>query len=394
MATVKRLPALIAPALLLPLAAAAALANKLPATLATAIDAAPLIVFGSGALLGLYTRRARLMVGIVILALADSALMNVGSRSVFDAVALLLPLNLAVVVWLGDENPFAGRGALLFAITLLQAAVIAVLLNPGLAPVTESLEVPLARAHLGTWTSLSQLAVFAFVAALGLLIARFFLHGQSLAAGAAWALVASFLALDGLASGGHTGVHFAAAGALFLVGATREPRHKVAIDAITHLPMRIELQRALRRLKRDYVLAMVEIDDYPNFRQEHGAGAAHKILRLIARRLRQIGGGGQAYHCDGPTFAVLFPRAGMTVALRELEAVRATVEELTIDLAVAAPPPTSKRVQAGTLERTLSVTVSAGVTESVPGKDSKQVLDAAERALARAREAGMNCVSH
>jgi GGDEF domain-containing protein len=391
---VKRLPALIAPALLLPLAAAAALANKLPATLATVLDAAPLIVFASGALLGLYTRRARLMVGVVILALADSALMNVGSRSVFDAVALLLPLNLAVVVWLGDENPFAGRGALLFAITLLQAAVIAVLLNPGLAPVTESLEVPLARAHLGTWTSLSQLEVFAFVAALGLLIARFFLHGQSLAAGAAWALVASFLALDGLASGGHTGVHFATAGALFLVGATREPRHKVAIDAITHLPMRIELQRALRRLKRDYVLAMVEIDDYPNFRQEHGAGAAHKILRLIARRLRQIGGGGNAYHCDGPTFAVIFPRAGMTVALRELEAVRAAVEELTIDLEVAAPPPASKRVQAGTLARTLSVTVSAGVTESVPGKDSKQVLDAAERALARAREAGMNCVSH
>ena len=390
----KRLPALIAPALLLPLAAAAALANKLPATLATVIDAAPLIVFASGALLGLYTRRARLMVGVVILALADSALMNVGSRSVFDAVALLLPLNLAVVVWLGDENPFAGRGALLFAITLLQTAVIAVLLNPGLAPVTESLEVPLARAHLGTWTSLSQLEVFAFVAALGLLVARFFLHGPSLAAGAAWALVASFLALDGLASGGHTGVHFATAGALFLVGATREPRHKVAIDAITHLPMRIELQRALRRQKGDYILAMVEIDDYPNFRQEHGAGASHKILRLIARRLRQIGGGGNAYHFDGPTFAVIFPRAGMTVALRELEAVRATVEELTIDLEVAAPPPTSTRVQAGTLARTLSVTVSAGVTESVPGKDSKQVLDAAERALARAREAGMNCVSH
>jgi GGDEF domain-containing protein len=392
---VKRLPALIAPALLLPLAAAAALANKLPATLATVLDAAPLIVFASGALLGLYTRRARLMVGVVILALADSALMNVGSRSVFDAVALLLPLNLAVVVWLGDENPFAGRGALLFAITLLQAAVIAVLLNPGLAPVTEALEVPLARARLGTWTSLSQLEVFAFVAALGLLIARFFLRGQqSLAAGAAWALVASFLALDGLASGGHTGVHFATAGALFLVGATREPRHKVAIDNITHLPMRIELQRALRRLKRDYVLAMVEIDDYPNFRQEHGAGASHQILRLIARRLRQIGGGGTAYHCDGPTFAVIFPRAGMTVALRELEAVRATVEELTIDLEVAAPPPASKRVQAGTLARTLSVTVSAGVTERVPGKDPKQMLDAAERALARAREAGMNCVSH
>jgi len=106
---VKRAPSLIAPALLLPLAAFAGLAHKLPASLATALDAAPLLVFGSGALLGLYTRRAA-HVGVVILALADSALVNVGSRSVFDAVALLLPLNLAVVVWLGDENPLRGAG--------------------------------------------------------------------------------------------------------------------------------------------------------------------------------------------------------------------------------------------------------------------------------------------
>jgi GGDEF domain-containing protein len=391
---VKRTPALLAPALLLPLAAVAALAHKLPSSLAIALDAAPLLVFGAGALLGLVTRRARLMLGVVILALAASALMNVSSRSVFDAVALLLPLNLAVVVWLGDENPYSGRGALLFAITLLQTAAIAVLLNPGLAPLAEALDVPLVRARLGTWTSLSQLELFVFAAALALLALRFFRHGQSLAAGAAWALVASFLALDGVASGGQAGVHFAAAGGLLLVGATREPRHRVAVDGVTQLPMRIELQRAIRRLKRGYVLALVEVDDYGNFRQDHGATAAHRMLRLIARRLRQVGGGGHAFHCDGPMFAVLFPRTPLGVAVRQLEAVRATVEELTIDLSVAGPQPASRRVQAGTVERTLSVTISAGVTQTTPGTDPKQAFDAADRALARAREAGMNCVSH
>ena len=80
----KRAPSLVAPAVLLPVAAMVALTHKLPASLATAVEAAPLLVFASGALLGLVTRRGRLVIGVVVLALADCALVNVGGRSVFD----------------------------------------------------------------------------------------------------------------------------------------------------------------------------------------------------------------------------------------------------------------------------------------------------------------------
>jgi len=390
---VKSGPALVAPALLLPLAAAGAMAHQLPASLATAVDAAPLLVLGGGALLGLVTRRARLMVGVIILALADSALVNVGSRSVFDAVALLLPLNLAVVVWLGDENPFAGRGGLLFAITLLQAAVIAVLLNPGLAPVIESLDLSIVSASLGTWTGLPRLAFCSFAAALGLLVAQFFMYGQTLAAGAAWALVASFLALDGVSTGGPVGVHFAAAGALLLAGATREPRQVIATDETTGLPARIELQRAVRRLTKPYTVAYVEVDDFAVFRAEHGIEGAHRILRLVARQLRRMGGGGHAYSCEGPTFAVLFPGVPAKSAMRCLDAVRIAVEDLTVEVSVAGPPPASRTLRAGVVERTVSVTISAGVAEAQPGENPRLVLEAAEQALTRARQAGMNRVS-
>jgi hypothetical protein len=112
---------LVAPALLLPLAAALA-TRRLPDSLANVVDAAPLLVFGGAALLGILTRRGRLVLAVVVLALADCALLNFGGRATFDAVALLLPLNLAVIAWLRDENPLAGRGALLFGFALLQAA--------------------------------------------------------------------------------------------------------------------------------------------------------------------------------------------------------------------------------------------------------------------------------
>src|SRR5204862_310541 len=84
-------------------------------------------VFGVGALLGFLTRRGRLVLGIVVLALADCALVNFGGRAILAAVALLLPLNLAILAWLGEETPLAGRGATLFGAALLQAGIVAVL---------------------------------------------------------------------------------------------------------------------------------------------------------------------------------------------------------------------------------------------------------------------------
>jgi GGDEF domain-containing protein len=395
----KPAPSLVAPAVLLPAAAIIALAHKLPASLATAVDAAPLLVFGSGALLGLMTRRGRLVIGVVILALADCALVNVGGRSVFDAVALLLPVNLAVVVWLGEENPFAGRAPLLFAITLVQAAVVAWLQHPGLMPVAVSLDQPIVDMGLGGWTALPQLAVLSFAAALGLIVVRFVRHGQSLAAGAAWALVASFLALDGVASGGPAGVHFATAGLLLLVGATWEPRVVVATDRVTGLPTRVEFNRALRRLPRRYTVAWVEIDEFNSFRNTHGADAAQRMLRLVAKKLRRVSnGGGHAYYWESGMFMALFPRKSAERAARLLEAVRVTVEELTLDVSLSTPAARAANGAsarpAKVVERTVSVTISAGVAEKEKaGVDPKEVIEAAEQALQRARQAGMNRVA-
>jgi len=395
----KPAPSLVAPAVLLPVAAMVALTHKLPASLATAVDAAPLLVFASGALLGLVTRRGRLVIGVVILALADCALVNVGGRSVFDAVALLLPVNLAVVVWLGEENPFAGRGPVLFAITLVQAAIVAWLQHPQLVPVSISLDQPIVDVGLGSWTALPQLAVLSFAAALGLIVVRFVRHGQSLAAGAAWALVASFLALDGVASGGPGGVHFATAGLLLLVGATWEPRAIVATDAVTGLPARVELNRALRRLPKRYALAYVEIDEFTSFRNTHGTDAAQRMLRLVAKKLKRVSnGGGHPYYVENALFVVLFPRRSAKRATRLLEETRVAVENLTLDVSLATPAKPSANGAsarpAKVVERTVSVTISAGVAENeTAGVDPKEMIEAAEQALQRARQAGMNRVA-
>ncbi|HUF90868.1 MAG TPA: hypothetical protein VMR23_00725, partial [Candidatus Limnocylindria bacterium] len=318
----------LAPALLLPLAATLTLTRRLPDSLATLVDAAPLLVFGGGALLGLLTQRGRLVLGVVVLALADCALVNFGDRAIFEAVALLLPLNLAVIAWLRDENPLAGRGALLFGLALLQAAFVAMFHRSALGVVSASLEEPVVTTGLGFWTALPQPAVFAYGVALGLVLTRFILVRRPIAAGAAWALVASFLALDG-ARGGSPGVHFATAGLLLLVGAAWEPRRGAHFDDVTGLPATLELNKMLRRLRvrSRYTIARVEIDEFAQFREEHGAVASHRMKRLVGRMLGHIGGGGRAFYCGDHTFAVVFRRTSASTAGRHLDIVRRRIEE-------------------------------------------------------------------
>ena len=380
------------------------LTRRPPDSLALVVDAAPLLVFGGGALLGIITRRGRLLLGIVVLALADCALVTVGGRAVFEAVALLLPLNLAVIAWLREENPLRGRGALLFGLAMLQAAFVALLQRAEMASMPASLAPPIVATDLG-WTALPHFAVLAYGAALGVVLTRFFVGRRPpLAAGAAWALVASFIALDG-ARAGSAGVYFAAAGLLLLVGATWEPARGTHFDDVTGLPASLELNRTLRLLRHHdrYSIARVEIDDFVRFRQEHGAAASHRMQRLVARALGKVGGGGRAFYCGAATFAVVFRRTSASTAARHIDIVRRHIEAADLDVSVVEPARPGEPEAGGgarpqprplTVERTVSVTISAGVAHADEwDADPHQIMVAAERALEHAKEAGLNRVS-
>ena len=384
---------LVAPALILLLAAALVVTGRLPDSLATASEAVPLVVFGGGVLFGLLTRRYRLVLGVVVLALTDAALVNFGGREVTVAVAVLLPLNLAVIAWLGREIPLAGRGAALFGFAFLQAGLVALLHQPALASLAASLEQPLVEADLKTWTALSQIAVVVFVLALGLALVRFLAGGRPpIAVGAVWALVASFLALDELGSGGPARIHFAA-GLMLIVGASRERRRGAHVDDVTGLPARLELNKALQQLRGRYTLARIEIDDFSGFRETHGADAARRMLRLVATALTKVGGRGLAFHLGDQTFAVVFRRMAQPAAAQHLDAVRRAVEASTLEVATPEPKRPGKPARPASAKQAVSVTISVGVAEAEGNDaDPHKVLRAAEHALDRAQQAAPQAI--
>src|SRR5260370_347342 len=88
------------------------------------------LVFVGGVLLAWRFDRSRVALMLLALALADRALLH-GGRNVHDAVALLLPINLAAFSWLKERGLLTPRGSIKVAALLLQALAVA----------------PLARSH-------------------------------------------------------------------------------------------------------------------------------------------------------------------------------------------------------------------------------------------------------
>jgi len=380
---------LIVPALLLPIAAVASLTPGVRDSLA--VHAAPLLVFGGGALLGIVTGRGRLVLGLMVLALTMAALIHFGTRTTFQVVALLLPLNLGVIAWLGETRALSARGASWLGVILLQAAAVGLFEFFEPAALGASLERPLVAVETSAWISLPQLAVFAFAAMLGIHLARVVRRRRPLLAGGVWALVASFLALDTAGSGGPADLHFAAAGMFLALGTVLEAPPVLHLDDVTGLPASLEFNKTVRRLPERYALACVTIDEFTTYRDEHGVDVANRMLRLVAKALTKIGGGGRVFYLmRDHEFVVVFPRRAAETVARHLDVVRRAVEAASLDVSVP------KRAGAGgkapgVVRRTVAATISVGVAEPQQrGADPFNVLRDAEGALYRARQAGMN----
>jgi diguanylate cyclase (GGDEF)-like protein len=216
--------------------------------------------------------------------------------------------------------------------------------------------------------------------------------------GNAAALAAFFLAAEWVASPGAHAVFMGAAGVV-LIAALLQESHSLAFrDQLTGLPARRALEERMRSLGERYAIGMVDVDHFKKFNDTHGHDVGDQVLKLVAGRLAQVGGGGIAYRYGGEEFSVLFPGSDIREAERALEATRASIESYRMAVRGPDRPRKSdegaKQRGAGAPEQVLSVTVSAGL--AAPSREHASpasVLKAADEALYRAKQGGRNRVS-
>ena len=350
------------------------------------------LVFVGGLLLAWQFDRSRVALTLLALALADRALLH-GGPNVREAVALLLPINLAAFSWLKERGLLTPRGFIKVGALLLQALAVAALARAhALAAVSSWVSHPLVGWPAQAAVPLPQLALAAWLLAAGLAVYRFVTRPAAMEAGWLWALLTALLALLAGRTEPLLTFYFASAGLILVVSLVETSRSMAFDDELTGLPGRRALNGELLKLGGRYAIAMVDIDHFKSFNDDHGHDVGDQLLRMVGARLLSVGGGGRAFRYGGEEFSVLFHGKTMEEAAPVLEKFRADLAAAPFIVRGKSRPrkkPTTPRPAGG--QKKVSVTVSIGVAEA-DGRQgtSDQVIKAADDALYRAKRSGRN----
>jgi diguanylate cyclase (GGDEF)-like protein len=381
---------------------AAALLLTMPSLRGTVTGLAtvfPFTVIAAALLLGWRFNRSRLVFAIALLALTEYLLLKgvdtPRERVFLHAMTFLVPINLALVALLPERGTLTPAGLLRWVLLGVQVLVVVFLAQSFPDKALKFLTTRLLPAGLTTWTPVAQPSIVAFVAIGALLVLAWWREPQSPVRGYFYALIAVFAALSWPAAGSGQEIWLATAG-LILVIAVIEASYMMAYrDGLTELPGRRALNEALPRLSGQFSVAMVDVDHFKRFNDTYGHDAGDHVLRLVAARLAQAPGGGTAYRYGGEEFAVVFPGKGQDECLPHLEELREIIETSRFTMRRRFRPRVKPKNDKSRKTRPgITITVSIGVAERNHRNASPdQVVQAADKALYRAKEAGRNRVS-
>jgi len=358
-----------------------------------------------GAPVSLAFRRGRVLLGMVVLAMAYAAYLallrdvpaSVLARAVFFALCVLVPLNLSLLALVRERGTFNAHGLQRFAMLLGQVALVAWFSSQ--RGLVDRAYGPLVGRGLFPGSPIPDLGIAA-IALGGIVCLGMWWRTRSPVDLSLGGTVAAFAAAAHGVATPHAFALFIGAGALILTIAVLQDSFRMAFrDGLTGLPSRRALEERLAGLGRDYTVAMVDVDHFKNFNDSYGHDLGDQVLKMVAGRLANVGGGGTAYRYGGEEFTVLFPSRTLGEALPHLEALRKEIAEYTMSLRASDRPVKARsgRKRRGGTRRTtdtVSVTASIGIAERnarlmTPGA----VVGAADRALYRAKNKGRNQVS-
>src|SRR5262245_3009235 len=246
---------------------------------------------------------------------------NGGNTAKFAAV-LLLPVNFVLFAAVRERGVFSFEGFLKIGLVIAQAFGIAWLAQTN-HHVLESL---LGWGHLAVWWMWLPIpAVVAFgIAGMSLLV-LFLVRRSSVEPGLLWALAAMFLGMNQLMTR-ETLLMYAGTASLMLVFTVLEHGYDIAYrDELTGLPGRRAFNHIMEQLGGTYALAMCDVDHFKKHNDTFGHETGDQILKMVAVKLSQVGGGGRAFRYGGEEFLLVFRGLSAREAEPFVEAVCRTI---------------------------------------------------------------------
>ncbi len=332
-------------------------------------------------------------------------------RMAVALAALLIPLNFIAFGAMRERGLAIAGVAPRFGLLFVESVVFAVLCRPENSP---------ANPHHPGAAAIPLWILLSFLAAMAVFVRRFFQTRKPIEPGFAWSVAAVFMWLQ-FAPAGKASDAYVATAALILAASLIETSYVLAYhDELTGIRGRRAFNECLLALDQQYAIAIVDIDHFKKFNDTYGHDVGDQVLSMVAKRLSQAGGDGQAFRCGGEEFAIVFRNTSAKEAFEHLDALRQIIEESTFQVrggerraersaereaesrsdrrAVESDrrKPARKKTGAGNPKQSpdrLSVTVSIGVAEpSTRNRKPEQVIQAADQALYRAKHKGRNRV--
>jgi diguanylate cyclase (GGDEF)-like protein len=368
------------------------------------IAAMPYIVLIFGLIFGWYFASSRMILSLLVLALADRALVQfpttgadqeAANQTIVAMTAFLVPLNLLAFSILKEDSLSLLRGVTRVLLVLVQPFLLFWLCLPDQHDLASSFTREYIPPLYTEWTTVPQPALFAFAIALLLHFIRFALHRDPLEGGAIWALFAVFLAYHASPYGWQPTNFFMAAGLILFVTLFQSFYQRTYRDELTGIPGRLAYDEAIRQLGKRFSVAVIGIDQLSQYANTHGKPVSEQILKLVAPRVQTACAEGQVFRTTGEELTVLFPGKSATETLVTLETVRKTIEAIGLFLRGRDRVWENQRGtrKAGSSDRSLPITLSIGVGEKLGDSATLSlVIKSAYRALYEAKGTGGNVV--
>ncbi len=401
---IKRMSVLLVPAaILIATWFAIPYISLLPPARQELVTVAPYLVTALGMFLAVHFHRGRPFLALLVLILfywcsrshLSGEPAKVSLNGYYQAFVLLLPVDLALFSLMRERGVFSMAGRLRLVFLTVQALGALWLFRDHFVDILpyvarSYIRLPFLDSQLIPQTAmLTGSLCFIFIAVLAVR------RQTPVDSGMLGALIAFFVACNWATS---RDIHaaFCAAGALIITQSVLRDTYNMAFrDDLTGIPSRRALNESLQGLGRRYTVAMLDVDHFKRFNDTYGHDVGDQVLKMVARKMNNVGGGGRTYRYGGEEFTILFPGRRLSDALPHLEELRTTIAEYRLALRSSERPKDQRQGKGqrrgGGAAAYAAVTISIGVAECTEGTAKPaQVIKAADKALYRAKNRGRN----
>lgn len=370
----------------------------------------PYITLGIASFLCAYYNRSRLLTLSLIFIITyyliqyglQVSLTEPRALFIYTSINLALPLSALLLLILPERGLFNRYGVMVFSIIPLQLIIAVVVFNvysPSI--IITTIQSYFSIHPFDNYVLSVNGSIFYLISALIGFYALYKKDNETTAT-LFFSVIIGFIAFTCFYLDKISVVMFSVAGFIFIISLMRNSFDMAYRDDLTGLLGRRALNERLKGLGKRYVIAMMDVDHFKKFNDTYGHDVGDDVLKVVAKEIAAVRGGGTAYRYGGEEFCIVFSGRDIEYARPYLEEVRKNIGSYKMALRDAEHRPKSTETAKERRGRrskkregkTVSVTISIGV--ATPGENISKadaVLKVADQALYKAKQKGRNCLA-